>query len=188
MEKRKFSFILIILIGLCTVNLFAQEETPEEPLVKEEIKAEKSDFKKAFNRAMEIIWPWPILSLESGYPEVFSFDIGLETLFIPVTDEGRAGTYFAYGYARSKNDNFHRFSAGLALGAMGLFDAHGGVGLGLMPKNHETLQTWFIEVSYRMVILEIKIIDEKPLKPSSLVDYYNSTYKDGYKFKIGVSI
>ena len=30
----------------------------------------------------------------------------LETLFIPVTNEARAGTYFAYGYARSKKDNF----------------------------------------------------------------------------------
>ena len=188
MEKRKFSFILIILIGLCTVNLFAQEETPEEPLVKEEIKAEKSDFKKAFNRAMEIIWPWPILSLESGYPEVFSFDIGLETLFIPVDYEARAGTYFAYGYARSKKDNFHRFSAGLAAGMMGLFDVHGGVGLGLMPKNHETLHTWFVEVSYRMFLLEIKIITEHPIKPSGLVEYYKANYKDGYKFKIGVSL
>ena len=116
MEKRKLSFIFIILIALCTSNLFAEEE--------------ESRFEKSFNR----------------------------------------------------------FSAGLALGMMGLFDAHSGAGLGLMPKNHETLQTWFIEVSYRMFILEIKIIDEKPLKSSSLVDYYNSTYKDGYKFKIGLSI
>ena len=188
MEKRKFYLIFFILIGLCAVNLFAQEETLEKPLVEEEAKPEKSEFAKAFNRAMEIILPWPILSLESGYPEVFSFDIGLETLFIPVADEGCVGTYFCFGYARSLKDNFFRFSAGLALGMMGLFDVHGGVGIGLMPKNHETLQTWFIEVSYRMVILEIKIIDEKPLKPSSLVDYYNSTYKDGYKFKIGLSI
>ena len=198
MEKRKFYLIFFILIGLCAVNLFAQEQSDEASVVEEEIveetpeepvaKAEKSDFKKAFNRAMEIIWPWPILSLESGYPEVFSFDLGLETLFIPVADEGCVGTYFCFGYARSLKDNFFRFSAGLALGMMGLFDVHGGVGIGLMPKNHETLQTWFIEVSYRMFILEIKIIDEKPLKPSSLVDYYNSTYKDGYKFKIGLSI
>ena len=154
MEKRKFYFIFIILVGLCAANLFAQEQNDETVVVEEEIveepvagkesleappaeeaKPEKSEFAKAFNRAMEIIWPWPILSLESGYPEVFSFDIGLETLFIPVTDEGRAGTYFAYGYARSKHDNFNRFSAGLALGMMGLFDAHGGVGLGLMPRN-----------------------------------------------------
>ena len=198
MEKRKFYLIFFILIGLCAVNLFAQEQSDEASVVEEEIvektpeepvaKAEKSDFKKAFNRAMEIIWPWPILSLESGYPEVFSFDLGLETLFIPVADEGCVGTYFCFGYARSLKDNFFRFSAGIALGMMGLFDVHGGVGIGLMPKNHETLQTWFIEVSYRMIILEIKIIDEKPLKPSSLVDYYNSTYKDGYKFKIGLSI
>ncbi|MBO7583043.1 MAG: hypothetical protein J6T20_04570 [Treponema sp.] len=198
MEKRKFYLIFFILIGLCAVNLFAQEQSDEASVVEEEIveetpeepvaKAEKSDFKKAFNRAMEIIWPWPILSLESGYPEVFSFDIGLETLFIPVADEGCVGTYFCFGYARSLKDNFFRFSAGLAFGMMGLFDVHGGVGIGLMPKNHETLQTWFIEVSYRLIILEIKIIDEKPLKPSSLVDYYNSTYKDGYKFKIGLSI
>ena len=198
MEKRKFYLIFFILIGLCAVNLFAQEQSDEASVVEEEIveetpeepvaKAEKSDFKKAFNRAMEIIWPWPILSLESGYPEVFSFDIGLETLFIPVADEGCVGTYFCFGYARSLKDNFYRFSAGSALGMMGLFDVHGGVRIGLMPKNHETLQTWFIEVSYRMIILEIKIIDEKPLKPSSLVDYYNSTYKDGYKFKIGLSI
>ena len=198
MEKRKFYLIFFILIGLCAVNLFAQEQSDEASVVEEEIveetpeepvaKAEKSDFKKAFNRAMEIIWPWPILSLESGYPEVFSFDIGLETLFITVADEGCVGTYFCFGYARSLKDNFFRFSAGLAFGMMGLFDVHGGVGIGLMPKNHETLQTWFIEVSYRLIILEIKIIDEKPLKPSSLVDYYNSTYKDGYKFKIGLSI
>lgn len=198
MEKRKFYLIFFILIGLCAVYLFAQEQSDEASVVEEEIveetpeepvaKAEKSDFKKAFNRAIEIIWPWPIISLEFGYPEIFSFDIGLETLFIPVTNEARAGTYFAYGYARSKHDNFNRFSAGLALGMMGLFDAHAGVGIGLMPKNHQTLQTWFVEVSYRMFILEIKIIDEKPLKPSSLVDYYNSTYKDGYKFKIGLSI
>ena len=198
MEKRKFYLIFFILIGLCAVNLFAQEQSDEASVVEEEIveetpeepvaKAEKSDFKKAFNRAMEIIWPWPIISLESRYPEVFTFDKGLETLFIPVADEGCVGTYFCFGYARSLKDNFFRFSAGLALGMMGLFDVHGGVGIGLMPKNHETLQTWFIEVSYRMIILEIKIIDEKPLKPSSLVDYYNSTYKDGYKFKIGLSI
>lgn len=178
MEKRKLSCIFIILIALCTSNLFAEEQDEKE----------ESTFEKSFNRAMEIIFPWPILSLETGYPEVFSFDIGLETLFIPVTNEARAGTYFAYGYARSKNDNFNRFSAGLALGMMGLFDAHAGVGIGLMPKNHETLQTWFVEVSYRLFILEIKIIDEKPLKPSGLVDYYNKRYKDVYKFKIGVSI
>lgn len=178
--------------------MFAQEQSDEASVVEEEIveetpekpvaKAEKSDFKKAFNRAMEIIWPWPILSLESGYPEVFSFDIGLETLFIPVTNEARAGTYFAYGYARSKKDNFNRFSAGLALGMMGLFDVHSGVGLGLMPKDHETLHTWFVEVSYRMFLLEIKIITEHPIKPSELVEYYKANYKDGYKFKIGVSI
>ena len=60
---------------------------------------------KFYDIFTEIIFPWPILSLETGRPEVFSFDIGLETLFIPVTNE-----------------------------------AHAGVGLGLMPKNHETLQ------------------------------------------------
>ncbi|MCR4899508.1 MAG: hypothetical protein K5907_01660 [Treponema sp.] len=178
MEKRKFSFILIILIGLCSSNLFAEDQS----------KAEKSTFEKSFNRAMEIIFPWPILSLETGRPEVFSFDIGLETLFIPVTYEARAGTYFAYGYARSKKDNFNRFSAGFALGMMGLFDAHAGVGLGLMPKNHETLHSWFVEVSYRMFLLEIKIITEHPIKPSGLVEYYKANYKDGYKFKIGISI
>ena len=180
MEKRKLSFIFIILIALCSSNLFAEEEDEEE----------KSNFVYACADVFEKlhILPWPIISLESGYPEVFSFDLGLETLFIPVADEGCVGTYFCFGYARSLKDNFFRFSAGIALGMMGLFDVHGGVGIGLMPKNHETLQTWFIEVSYRMIILEIKIIDEKPLKPSSLVDYYNSTYKDGYKFKIGLSI
>lgn len=191
MEKRKLSFIFLILIALCSSNLFAEEEDEEqiiEETKEEQPKAEKSTFEKSFDRAMEIIFPWPIISLEFGYPEIFSFDIGLETLFIPITNEARAGTYFAYGYARSKHDNFNRFSAGLALGMMGLFDAHAGVGIGLMPKNHQTLQTWFVEVSYRLFILEIKIIDEKPLKPSSLVDYYNSTYKDGYKFKIGLSI
>ena len=180
MEKRKLSFLFFILIALCASNLFAEEENEEE----------KSNFVYACADVFEKlhILPWPIISLESGYPEVFSFDLGLETLFIPVADEGCLGTYFCFGYARSLKDNFFRFSAGLALGMMGLFDVHGGVGIGLMPKNHETLQTWFIEVSYRMVIHEIKIIDEKPLKPSSLVDYYKKTYKDGYKFKIGVSI
>ena len=191
MEKRKLSFIFIILIALCASNLFAEEEDEEqiiEETKEEQPKAEKSTFEQSINRAMEIIWPWPILSLESGYPEVFSFDLGLETLFIPVADEGCLGTYFCFGYARSLKDNFFRFSAGIAFGMMGLFDAHAGVGIGLMPKNHQTLQTWFVEVSYRLIILEIKIIDEKPLKPSSLVDYYNSTYKDGYKLKIGLSI
>lgn len=68
--------------------MFAQEQSDEASVVEEEIveetpekpvaKAEKSDLKKAFNRAMEIIWPWPILSLESGYPEVFLLILDLK--------------------------------------------------------------------------------------------------------------
>ena len=54
MEKRKFYLIFFILIGLCAVNLFAQEQSDEASVVEEEIveetpekpvaKAEKSDF------------------------------------------------------------------------------------------------------------------------------------------------
>lgn len=73
---------------------------------------------------------------------------------------------------------------------MGLIDMHGGCGYGLMPKNHDVLHTFFTEASFRLIIFEFKCIYEKPLKPSNLVDYYNNTYtaKDGYKFKIGLSI
>ena len=137
---------------------------------------------------MEKLFPWPILSLESGSPEVFSCDIGLETLFIPLGYEDRAGTYICYSYGRSKKDNFHRFSTGLAWGMMGLFDVHGGVGYGLMPKNGEVLHTLFTEVSGRIFLLEVKGVFERPLKPDSLKEYYSSTYKDGVKFKIGLSI
>ena len=182
MEKRKLSFIFIILIALCASNLFAEEEDEEE----------KSNFVYACADVFEKlhILPWPIISLESGYPEVFSFDLGLETLFIPVADEGCLGTYFCFGYARSLKDNFFRFSAGIALGMMGLIDMHGGCGYGLMPKNHDVLHTFFTEASFRLIIFEFKCIYEKPLKPSNLVDYYKNTYtaKDGYKFKIGLSL
>lgn len=218
MEKRKLSFIFVILIAFCASSLFAEEQTVEatvvedqtveervvedqnvealfageetakEQVVEKQAKKEKSNFEKFVDKAMEIISPWPILSLETGYPELFSIDIGLETLFIPIPDEARAGTYVAYGYARSIHDNFNRFSAGLALGAMGLFDMHGGVGIGLMPRNHDVLHTWFVEISFRFIILEIKFIGERPLRPSDLVDYYNDTYKEGCKFKIGISI
>jgi hypothetical protein len=153
MEKRKLSFIFIILIALCSSNLFAEEEAEEE----------KTNFVYACADVFEKlhILPWPIISLESGYPEVFSFDLGLETLFIPVADEGCLGTYFCFG-----------------------------CGYGLMPKNHDVLHTFFTEASFRLIIFEFKCIYEKPLKPSNLVDYYNNTYtaKDGYKFKIGLSI
>jgi hypothetical protein len=218
MEKRRVFFIFIILIAFCASSLFAEEqtvgaavaeeqtveakivedqsvgalfageETAKEEVVEKEVKKEESKFEKFLEKAMEIIFPWPILSLETGYPELFSIDIGLETFFIPIADYARTGPYVAYGYARSIHDNFNRFSAGLALGMMGLFDIHGGVGIGLMPRNHDVLHTWFMEISFRFLILEIKFIGEKPLRPSDLVDYYNDTYKEGCKFKIGVSI
>lgn len=218
MEKRRVSFIFIILIAFCTSSLFAEEQTVEatvvedqtveergaedrtvealfageetakEEVVEKEVKKEDSKFEKFLEKAMEIIFPWPILSLETGYPELFSIDVGLETLFVPIADIARTGPYVAYGYARSIHDNFNRFSAGLALGAMGLFDMHGGVGIGLMSRNHDVLHTWFVEISFRFIILEIKFIGERPLRPSDLVDYYNDTYKEGCKFKIGISI
>lgn len=218
MEKRKVSFIFIIPIAFCASSLvaeeqtveaavaedqtveakvvedqsvgalFAEEETAKEEVVEKEVKKEDSKFEKFLEKAIEIIFPWPILSLETGYPELFSIDIGLETLFVPIADIARTGPYVAYGYARSTHDNFNRFSAGLALGVMGLFDMHGGVGIGLMPRNHDVLHTWFVEISFRFIILEIKFIGERPLRPSDLVDYYNDTYKEGCKFKIGVSI
>lgn len=65
---------------------------------------------------------------------------------------------------------------------------HDGVGFGLIPRDHDVLHTWFAEAGVRLFILEIQIIDEKPLKPSALVDYYNNTCKSGFKFKIRVSI
>lgn len=207
MEKRKISLLFIILTTLCVSNLFAEEqveEYAEELLIEEAIedqseadqtkedqpKAEKSKFAKAFNNAMEIIFPWPIVSLETGYPEVFSIDLGLETLIIPLSEFGRAGPYFAFGYARSIYDNFFRFSTGFAFGAMGFVDMHGGFGCGIMPKNHEKLYTFFTEFSVRYIIFEVKFMYEKPLEPSNLVDYYKTTYpsEDGYKFKIGLSI
>ena len=169
MERRKFSLIIIFLITLTTSGLFAEEQSK-------------------LSKFMEALFPWPILSLETGYPEVFSCDIGVETLFIPIDYEARMGPYVCYGYARSKNDNFHRFSAGLACGMMGLFDMHGGMGYGLMPKNHDKLHTMFTEFSFRLFLLELKFIFERPLKPDTLTEYYKKTYKDGIKFKIGLSI
>ena len=168
MERRKFPLIFLILTMLSVSSLFAEESK--------------------LDKFLEVVFPWPILSLESGYPEFFSADVGLETLFIPVDYEARAGTYICYSYGRSKNDNFHRFSAGLALGMMGLFDIHGGVGYGLMPKNNEVLHTFFTEWSGRMFLLEVKVLFERPLKPAGLTEYYKNTYKDGIKFKIGLSI
>ena len=168
MKGRKFSIILFFLTTLTASTLFAEESK--------------------LDKFLEAVFPWPILSLESGSPEVFSADIGLETLFIPIGNETRAGTYFCYSYGRSKNDNFHRFSAGLACGMMGLFDAHGGAGYGLMPKNQEVLHTFFTEISIRMFLLEIKSVYERPLKPSGLKEYYTNRYNDGFKFKIGLSI
>lgn len=168
MERRKFLLFFLILPTLTASNFFAEESK--------------------LDKFLEVVFPWPILSLESGYPEVFSADIGLETLFIPIDYEARAGIYFCYSYARSKYDNFHRFSAGLAWGMMGLFDAHGGAGYGLMPKNHEVLHTFFTEISLRMFLLEIKSVYERPLNPANLKEYYKDNYKDGFKFKIGLSI
>ena len=170
MERRKFPLIILFLITMTTSGLFAEEQSK-------------------LSKFLEFLWPWPILSLETGYPEVFSCDIGLETLFISFDGyEAAMGPYVCYGYARSKNDNFHRFSAGLACGKMGLFDMHGGVGCGLMPKNHEVLHTFFSEISFRFILLELKFIFERPLEPDILADYYNNTYDDGIKFKIGLSI
>ncbi|MBO4533699.1 MAG: hypothetical protein J5726_08415 [Treponema sp.] len=168
MKNRKFSLIFLFLTMLSSTTLFAEESK--------------------LDKFLEALFPWPILSLESGYPEFFSADVGVETLFIPIGNETRAGTYVCYSYARSKYDNFHRFSVGLACGMMGLFDAHGGVGCGLMPKNHEVLHTVFGEFSARMFLLEVKTIYETPLKPSGLKEYYNNRYTEGFKFKIGLSI
>ncbi|MBR4790899.1 MAG: hypothetical protein IK024_08435 [Treponema sp.] len=169
MERRKFPLLFLILAALTVTNLSAEEQSK-------------------FDKFLEAIFPFPILSLESGNPEVFSFDIGVETLFIPLGEEDRAGTYFCYNYSRSKYDNFHRFSGGIAWGMMGLFEVRGGMGYGLMPKNNEVLHTLFTEISFRILLLEIKSVFERPLKPDNLADYYLNTYEDGVKFKIGLSI
>ena len=167
-KSKKLLTGLIVLTVLSTSNIFG----------------EQSDF----DRAMEIIFPFPIISIETGKPETFSFDLGIETLFIDFNNEGRMGTYICYSYSRSPDDNFNRFSGGLAFGFMGLMEMRGGCGYGLMPKNHDVLHTFFTELSVRLFLLEVKTVFERPLKPSDLVEYYNDRYKDGVKLKIGLSI
>ena len=192
MKKEKFISAVLIILFIFTGSLFAQQadNSPEQTNPEKTEKKEEAPEKKpvSFDDVMDAIWPWPILSLETGYPELFSFDIGIETLFIPVGHEDRAGLYFCYSYGKSKNDSFHRFSTGVAYGFMGLFDARVGLGVGLMPKNDDTLHTFFIETSFRLFILEIKAVYERPRNPDYLVQYYNSTYDNGLKFKIGISL
>lgn len=87
MERRKISLILLILTCLCANNLFAKEQSK-------------------FDKIMETIFPLPILSFEFGKPEVFSFDIGLDTLFWELDNESRIGPYLLYALPKQKTTNF----------------------------------------------------------------------------------
>ena len=98
MEKRRVSFIFIILIAFCASNLyaeeqtveaavaedqsvgalFAEEETAKEEVVEKEIKKEDSKFEKFLEKAMEIIFPWPILSLEPATRNCFLLILDLK--------------------------------------------------------------------------------------------------------------
>lgn len=197
MKKEKFISAVLIILFIFTGSLFAQQadNSPEQTNPEQTEKTEKTEKKEeapekkpiSFNDVMEAIWPWPILSLETGYPEQFSFDIGIETLFIPVGYEDRAGLYFCYSYGKSTNDSFHRFSTGAAYGFMGLFDARVGLGVGLMPRNGDTLNTAFFEAVGRLFVIDLKLLCEFPISPGNLKEYYYDKYFP-LKIKIGLSI
>ena len=143
-----------------------------------------------WDKFFETIFPFPILSVSTGKPEFLAADIGVETLFFQIGDdsmESRAGTYFLFSPARSWDTSFFRFSTGLALGMMGLFEYRVGIGYGFMKEQNDFLHTYFYEVAGRLFLLQCKIIFENPIKPDNLVDYYKDRYKP-LKIQIGISI
>ena len=97
------------------------------------------------------------------------------------------GAYLLFSPVLATDNVFFRFSTGLSLGAMGLFEFRFGAGYGFMLEKGDFLHTGFIEGAFRLIMFQLKIIWENPLKPGNLVEYYQNTYDD-VKLQIGISI
>ncbi|MCR5436901.1 MAG: hypothetical protein K6E97_07545 [Treponema sp.] len=206
MKKEKFlTFIFLIIFSVFfTNNIFAQssdntKETEKQEQI-EQVQEEKSDEKKtkdekdavkkfgdSFEKFLEDYFPFPILSWEVGYPEIKSFEIGLESLFYEFKTELRTGVYFSYSYSESADDNFYRIGIGSATGYIGIVEWRFGGGCGFMPRNGDTLNTAFFEAVGRLFVIDLKLLCEFPISPGNLKEYYYDKYFP-LKIKIGLSI
>ena len=196
MEKKYFKppLILLIIFFCFAGNLFAQEnadasknevQAAQEPQVNEE----KTQSKKGFD-LWETLWPFPIVSVDTGWPESFSLDLGLELLFHDINSGGgvavRDGIYVLYNYAKGSDNKFYRVSAGYVWSCMFLEFRAGG-GIGFMKENGDLLTTCFAEADARLFLLDVKLLYEIPLGNGYLKDYYRDNYFP-LKFRIGISL
>lgn len=196
MEKKYFKppLILLIIFFCFASDLFAQENTDasknevqaaQEPQVNEE----KTQSKKGFN-LWETLCPFPIISVETGWPEPFSLDLGLEILFHDIHSGGgvmvRDGIYVLYNYAKGSDNKFYRASAGYVWTSM-IFEFRAGGGVGFMKENGELLTTCFAEADARLFLLDVKLLYEIPLGNGYLKDYYRDNYFP-LKLRIGLSL
>lgn len=173
--RKKLIITLLSLILILQFNityLFAQESEPaKDPL-------------------LTLMKPivFPCLSIRGGIPDPFSVDAGVNVYFLtPPTIEFIVafGVYTKYSYAKNNDNNFHRFSGGVSLECLGLMGCKAGAGYGLMPRNGERLSTWFIELTGRLFILDLKFMYEFPVSNNELKAYYQENFKP-FKFNIGI--
>lgn len=193
MKSRKFlSVLFLIIFSLFSVNnLFAEEsnDTQSEEDILKDIQEEIEEVlnpEKGFN-FFDVFFPMPIFSLDIGYPENFSFDLGIESLFYHIDSDLRTGVYLLFACSQASDDRFYRFSTGSATGFLGMVEWRLGAGYGTMLKEHEWLHSCFLEAAARIFLLDLKMIFELPIAPADLRNYYWNTYIP-VKFKIGISV